>query len=72
MARQPSRERKTSVMEVAMRLHALQTPEVAEYLERTLERYGKYAVSADEVRAMMDDALGERTVTAELDNLNSR
>ncbi|MCL5960423.1 MAG: hypothetical protein M1358_14135 [Chloroflexi bacterium] len=60
---------KTSITEVALRLYALQNPEIEEYLQQVRRRYGKYAVPAQEVRAMMDKALGSHTLSQELHKL---
>lgn len=65
-------EPKTSITEVTLRLYALQNPEVEEYLRRIRRRYGKYATPAQEVRAMMDKALGTHTLTEELHMVRGR
>ncbi len=63
-------KRKTSVAEVLLRLQAVQNPEIEGYLRRIRRRYGKYATPAGEVRAMMDKALGGRTLSDELHKLH--
>jgi len=52
--------------ELALRLYASQSSEVQRSLEALYKRYGKYAVAAKELRAVLDKALGERTLTEEL------
>lgn len=69
---EPRPKRKTSVAEVLLRLQAAQNPEIEEYLRRIRRRYGRYATSASEVRAMMDKALGGRTLSDELYKLRDR
>lgn len=50
----------------AFRLYAMQSPEVQKSLTKLLKRYGKYAIPAQNLREMMDVALGLRTLTGEL------
>ena len=52
--------------EMALKLYSLQSPEVQESLDKLRKRYGKYAVPAEQALAMMDKALGERSLTEEL------
>ncbi len=70
--RRHSPGRKTSITEVALRLYALENPEIEEYLQRTRRRYGRYAAPAREVRASLDKALGDRTLTEELHKLRGK
>ena len=55
-----------SQQELAARLHALQSPDVQASLEKLRRKYSRYAVPVEQVRAMLDEALGERTLTQEL------
>ena len=57
---------KVSQQELVARLHALQSPDVQASLEKLRRKYGRHAVPVDQVRAMLDEALGERTLTQEL------
>jgi hypothetical protein len=57
---------KVSQRELAARLHALQSPDVQGSLERLRRKYGRHAVPVAQVRAMLDEALGERPLTQEL------
>jgi hypothetical protein len=59
-------------MELALKVYASQVPEVEVSLEKLRKRYARYAVSAEEVRTMMDKALGERTLTDELYRLRGK
>lgn len=62
---QPSKE-PTSSNKIAERLHKLQAPGTAEYLDKLRRRYSKHLAPIEEVRDMMDKALGEHLVTEEL------
>lgn len=55
-----------NMTELALRLSALQSPDVAASVRKLSKRYAKHATSADQVRAMMDLALGDRTLSAVL------
>ncbi len=63
---------KPSVVEAILRLLASQSPGVQESMDKLQKQYGEYAVPADEVRAMLDKALGDRTLTEELYKLRSK
>lgn len=49
--------------ELLLRLSSLQSPEVAASLDGLRKRYGKYAVSADTLRAELDRQLGDKSLT---------
>ena len=53
-------------------LQALTSPEAEASLRKMEEEYGKYATSASDVRAMMDKALGDRTLKETLRELDDR
>ena len=63
---------KPTTVEAILRLLALQSPGVQESMDKLQKQYGEYAVSADEVRAMLDKALGDRTLTEELHKLRGK
>ena len=70
--RDSSRETRMSMKELALRLSALQSPEVGDSLRKLMKRYAQYATSADQVRAILDEALGDHTLTAELYELRGQ
>jgi hypothetical protein len=55
-----------SPLEILARLKELSSPEVDESLSRLRERYGRRAGAAADVRAILDKALGSRSLTKEL------
>ena len=48
---------------------SMQSPAVQESLQKLEYQYGEYAASASEVRAMLDKAMGDRTLKEELHRL---
>lgn len=63
---------RASVAELTLKLFLLESPEVQESLGRLRRRYERYASSADQVREMMDNALGDRTLTELLYELRGK
>ncbi|MDP2935603.1 MAG: hypothetical protein Q8O86_03840 [Dehalococcoidia bacterium] len=63
---------RASVAELTLKLFLLESPEVQGSLGRLRRRYGRYASSADQVREMMDNALGDRTLTELLYELRGK
>ena len=51
---------------------SLTSPEADAALRKMEAEYGKYATSASDVRAMMDKALGDRTLKEALRELDDR
>lgn len=62
------KEGRTTLDEVklALRLYASQSTDVQSSLEALHRRYGKHAVAAKELRAILDKALGKHTLTEKL------
>ncbi|MBI2918693.1 MAG: hypothetical protein HYY01_11990 [Chloroflexi bacterium] len=58
--------------EVTVRLQALQSAETRKSLKRLRQLHGKHALPAAEVRRMLDEALGARTLTEELHQLREQ
>ncbi|GEM_PF-6016421 len=50
----------------ALRLYQLQSPEIAQTLAELHSSYGKYVIPVADLRKMMDKAMGEKTLTGEL------
>ena len=61
--------RASAKSEIAQRFYSMQNPSVQESLEKLRTRHAKYAVPARELRAMLDEAMGDRTLTEELHKL---
>ncbi len=61
-----AREVKLAPRDILARLKTLASPEVDESLCRLRERYGQRRGSAADVRAILDRALGSRSLTEEL------
>ncbi len=55
-----------TVLEGVESLDALQSPKVMKDLERLRKRYARRVTPFGEVRAMLDEALGDRSLTEEL------
>ncbi len=46
-----------------------ESPEIRKTLQELHERYGKYVVPDEELRKMMAEAMGDRTLTQELEDM---
>lgn len=60
-------EPKTSANDLVLRLQALQSPEMVKTVEKLYARYRKHAVPVAELRKLLDQEMGERTLGEELD-----
>jgi len=49
-----------------LRISTLQSQEVQRSLDALRKRYGKYAVSTDKLRSILDEELGDKRLTAGL------
>ena len=55
--------------EMAQRFYSMQDRSVRASLDKMRTQFAKYAVPAQELRAMLDETMGDRTLTEELHRL---
>jgi len=60
-------EPRTCEKDLALRLRMLQSPAMVKAVEKLYSRYRKHAVSAVELRKLLDKEMGDRTLGEELD-----
>lgn len=54
---------KDKQLAVTLRLQALSDPEIQSYLSSVKAKYGKYLVSVEQGRKIIDQAMGKRSLT---------
>lgn len=70
--RKQAPERRHGTAELALRLQGMQGPEIQESLDKLRQRYAKHAVPVEQVRDMLDRALGSQPLTDELYKLRGK
>lgn len=62
-------EHPTNNLPLLLRLQSLSDPSVSNYIAKTKSKYGKYLLPIEEVRRVVDESMGEATLTEILNQM---